>query len=99
MTEENNDNELRDNFKKKLYFKKYYQEHKNDYKVKNDSQDTKDKKKEYYELNKENKKQYQKDRYYNKIKNVEKKISPDDVIINNLYKEYLEQKLKLKTIE
>ena len=39
---ENNDNELRDNFKKKLYFKKYYQEHQNDLKAKNDTQEIKD---------------------------------------------------------
>ena len=96
MSDELIEKQLRDTFRKKLYFKKYYIENTEDYKEKYITEESIAKKKAYYELHKEKRKQYQKDRYNAKIKNMNKTIKPEDIIINKLFKEYLEEKIKLE---
>ena len=81
--------QLKDAFKRKLYNKQYYIDKKSIWKEKYDTEESKLLKKEYYELNKEKRKEYQKKRYDDKLKAVPKPQTVEDIIIDKLFKEYL----------
>ena len=83
MSDELIEKQLRDTFRKKLYFKKYYIENTEDYKEKSITEESIAKKKAYYELHKEKRKQYQKDRYNAKIKNMNKGQSSRNFVGSN----------------
>ena len=83
--------------KRKLYHKEYYEKNKsvwNKYKeekqvpVQEDNITTLS----YYERNKEQKKEYQKKRYEEKKKGIIKQKSPEDQLIETLYKIYQDSK-------
>ena len=82
--------------KRKLYHKEYYAKNKsvwNKYKEEKQQEVEEDNTTlSYYERNKEQKKEYQRKRYEEKKKGIIKQKSPEDQLIETLYKIYQDSK-------